>query len=75
MALIEQIALIYRNYNYPTEILAASIRHPMHIIQCAEVGADVMTGPLSAIMALFNHPLTDIGLAKFLADHQKAGAK
>ncbi|MFD1140469.1 fructose-6-phosphate aldolase [Larkinella insperata] len=75
VALIEQIALIYRNYNYPTEILAASIRHPMHIIQCAEVGADVMTGPLSAIMALFNHPLTDIGLAKFLADHQKAGAK
>ncbi|MGV3560426.1 fructose-6-phosphate aldolase [Larkinella arboricola] len=75
VALIEQIALIYRNYNYPTEILAASIRHPMHIIQCAEVGADVMTGPLSAITALFNHPLTDIGLTKFLADHQKVSTK
>lgn len=75
VALIEQIALIYRNYNYPTEILAASVRHPMHIIQCAEVGADVMTGPLSAILTLFNHPLTDSGLAKFLADHQKAGTK
>ncbi|MFC5409870.1 fructose-6-phosphate aldolase [Larkinella bovis] len=75
VALIEQIALIYRNYSYATEILAASVRHPMHIIQCAEVGADVMTGPLSAITALFNHPLTDIGLAKFLADHQKAATK
>lgn len=75
VALIEQIVNIYTNYGYTTEVLAASIRHPMHIIQCAEVGADVMTGPLSAIMALLNHPLTDIGLAKFLADHKKAGAK
>jgi transaldolase len=73
--LIEQIVSIYRNYNYATQVLAASIRHPMHIIQCAQVGADVMTGPLSVITALFNHPLTDIGLAKFLADHQKAGVK
>jgi len=72
VALIEQIVTIYRNYSYPTEVLAASIRHPMHIIQCAEVGADVMTGPLSAITALLNHPLTDIGLAKFLADQKKA---
>lgn len=75
MALIEQIVTIYRNYGYTTEVLAASIRHPMHIIQCAEIGADVMTGPLSAITALLNHPLTDIGLAKFLADHKKAAAK
>ena len=75
VALIEQIALIYRNYGYSTQILAASIRHPMHIIQCAEVGADVMTGPLSVINALFSHPLTDIGLAKFLADHKKAATK
>lgn len=75
IALIEQIVTIYRNYGYTTEVLAASIRHPMHIIQCAEVGADVMTGPLSAITALLNHPLTDIGLAKFLADHKKAAAK
>lgn len=75
VALIEQIVTIYRNYGYTTEVLAASIRHPMHIIQCAEVGADVMTGPLSVILALLNHPLTDIGLAKFLADHKKAAAK
>jgi len=71
MALIESIRLIYDNYGYETEILAASVRHPMHIIQCAEIGADVMTGPLSAILALLNHPLTDIGLAKFLADYAK----
>jgi len=70
--LIEQIRLIYDNYGYDTEILAASVRHPMHIIQCAEIGADVMTGPLSAIMALLKHPLTDSGLAQFLADHKKA---
>lgn len=72
--LIEQIRLIYDNYGYPTEVLAASIRHPMHIIQCAEVGADVATCPLSAITALFDHPLTTIGLEKFLADHRKAAA-
>ena len=73
VGLIEQIVGIYRNYNYTTEVLAASIRHPMHIVQCAEVGADVMTGPLSVITALFNHPLTEIGLAKFLDDNRKAG--
>ena len=75
MQLIEQIRTIYDNYGYETQILAASVRHPMHIIQCAEIGSDVMTGPLSAIMALLNHPLTDIGLAKFLADHEKANKK
>lgn len=71
IALIEQIRLIFDNYMFETEILAASVRHPMHIIDCAEIGADVMTGPLSAILALVNHPLTDSGLAKFLADYKK----
>lgn len=75
MALIEDIRLIYDNYGYETQILAASVRHPMHIIQCAKIGADVMTGPLSAILALLNHPLTDSGLAKFLADHAKVNQK
>lgn len=69
--LIAQIRLIFDNYGFETEILAASVRHPIHIIQCAEIGADVMTGPLSAIMALAKHPLTDIGLEKFLADYAK----
>jgi len=69
--LIDQIRLIYDNYGYETQILAASVRHPMHIIQCAEIGADVMTGPLSAITALAKHPLTDNGLEKFLADFKK----
>ena len=68
---IAQIRLIYDNYAYDTQILAASIRHPMHIINCAEIGADVMTGPLSAIKALANHPLTDLGLQQFLADYAK----
>lgn len=71
LALIEQIRLIYDNYAYDTQILAASVRHPMHIIHCAEIGSDVMTGPLSAIKALAKHPLTDIGLQQFLADHAK----
>mgnify|MGYP000152456300 FL=1 len=70
--LIESIRIIFDNYDFGTEILAASVRHPMHIIQCAEIGADVKTGPLSAMEALLKHPLTDIGLAKFLADHAKA---
>jgi len=69
--LIEQIRLIYDNYAFDTEILAASVRHPMHIINCAEIGADIMTGPLKAIKALANHPLTDIGLEKFLSDYAK----
>jgi transaldolase len=71
MQLIQQIRTIYDNYGYETQILAASVRHPMHIIQCAEIGSDVMTCPLSVILALLNHPLTDSGLAKFLADHAK----
>ncbi|MEN9998870.1 MAG: fructose-6-phosphate aldolase [Bacteroidota bacterium] len=69
--LIAQIRLIYDNYMFDTQILAASVRHPMHIINTAEIGSDVMTGPLSAIKALAKHPLTDIGLAQFLADHAK----
>ncbi len=69
--LIEQIRLIFDNYLFDTQILAASVRHPMHIIDCAEIGADVMTGPLSAIEALMKHPLTDSGLEKFLADYNK----
>jgi transaldolase len=69
--LIAQIRRIYDNYMFNTEILAASVRHPMHIIHCAEIGADVMTGPLKAIQALANHPLTDKGLEQFLADYAK----
>jgi len=70
--LIAQIRLIYDNYGYGTEILAASIRHTIHLIKCAEIGADVATCPLNVIMALLKHPLTDSGLEKFLADHKKA---
>ncbi len=73
--LIEQIRTIFDNYEFGTEILAASVRHTMHILECAELGADVMTGPLSAIMGLLKHPLTDAGLAQFLADHAKAAAE
>lgn len=73
--LIEDIRLIFDNYQYETQILAASVRGPMHIINCAKLGADVMTGPLSAILALIKHPLTDSGLAQFLADHAKAAGK
>lgn len=69
--LIAQIRLIFDNYNFQTEILAASVRHPMHIIKCAEIGADVVTCPLKAILALANHPLTDKGLEQFLADYAK----
>jgi len=71
MELIAQIVGIYRNYDYQTEVLAASVRHTMHLISCAEVGADVVTCPLNVITGLLNHPLTDSGLAKFLADHKK----
>jgi transaldolase len=70
--LIAQIVQIYDNYAFETEVLAASIRNPLHIIKCAEVGADVVTCPLSSITGLLNHPLTDKGLAQFLADHKKA---
>jgi len=69
--LISEIRLIYDNYGFETQILAASIRHTMHIIDCAKIGSDVMTGPLSSIKGLLKHPLTDIGLAKFLADYNK----
>ena len=71
LELIEEIRLVYDNFAFETEILAASVRHTMHIVNCAKIGADVMTGPLSAIKGLLKHPLTDIGLAKFLADHNK----
>src|SRR5690606_9939864 len=75
ISLIEEIRLIYDNYGFETQILAASIRHTMHILACAKIGADVMTGPLSAILALLKHPLTDSGLAQFLADHANASKK
>ena len=68
LGLIADIRLIYDNYGYQTQVLAASVRHTMHIIECAKIGADVITAPLSAILGLSKHPLTDIGLAKFLAD-------
>lgn len=71
MELIQQIVHIYSMYGYETEVLAASIRSPLHIVKCAELGADVVTCPLSAITGLFSHPLTDIGLKKFLDDHKK----
>ncbi len=69
--LIAEIRHIYDNYAFDTQILAASVRHTMHIIDCAKLGADVMTGPLSSIEGLLKHPLTDSGLAKFLADYKK----
>ncbi|ARS35390.1 fructose-6-phosphate aldolase [Pontibacter actiniarum] len=71
MQLIEQIVQIYGNYGYQTQVLAASVRHVMHLVQCAEVGADVVTCPLNVITGLLKHPLTDSGLEKFLADHAK----
>jgi transaldolase len=71
LELIAQIKGIYDNYGYPTEILAASVRHTMHLIECAEIGADVATCPLSVITSLLKHPLTASGLETFLADHKK----
>ncbi|MBO6523416.1 MAG: fructose-6-phosphate aldolase [Balneolaceae bacterium] len=68
MQLIRDIVQIYLNYGYPTEVLAASIRHPMHVVECAKAGADVGTMPLNVITAMLNHPLTDSGLARFLKD-------
>ena len=73
LSLIEEIRLIYDNYNFETQILAASVRHTMHIIECAKIGADVITAPLSAITGLLKHPLTDSGLAQFLDDAKKLG--
>ena len=69
--LIDEIRTIYDNYDFKTQILAASVRHTMHVIDCAKIGADVMTGPLSSIVGLLKHPLTENGLAQFLADHKK----
>lgn len=74
LQLIDDIRLIFDNYGFETQILAASVRHTMHIMDCAKIGADVMTGPLSAIVGLLKHPLTDSGLAQFLADHAKNNA-
>ena len=71
LSLIQEIREIYDNYQFKTQILAASIRHTMHIIDCAKIGADVMTGPLNSILGLLKHPLTDSGLKKFLEDHKK----
>jgi transaldolase len=73
MELISDIRLIYDNYAFATEILVASVRHPVHILESARIGADVMTAPPAVIKALFNHPLTDKGLAGFAADWAKTG--
>lgn len=75
LQLIAQIRGIFNNYDFSTQILAASIRNPMHVIQCAEIGADVVTAPLNVLLALLKHPLTDIGLAQFLADANKGTSK
>ena len=72
--LIAEIRLIYDNYGFETEILAASVRHTMHVLECAKIGADVMTGPLSSIEGLLKHPLTNIGLEQFLADYKKGNS-
>lgn len=72
LSLIEEIRLVYDTYGFSTQILAASIRHTMHIINCAKIGADVVTSPLSAIKGLLKHPLTNSGLEKFLSDHRNA---
>jgi transaldolase len=71
LELIAQLVTIYRNYGFSTEILAASIRHPVHLVRCAEMGAHVATIPHSVILQLLKHPLTDIGLARFLEDAKK----
>jgi transaldolase len=73
MKLIEDIRLIYDNYTFATEILVASVRHPIHILEAAKIGADVMTAPPSVIKSLFNHVLTDKGIAGFVADWEKTG--
>ena len=75
MELIAQIVQIYKNYNYKTEVLVASIRHPLHLVEAALMGADVCTMPFSVIDKLFNHPLTDLGLEKFLSDWKKTQTK
>jgi transaldolase len=75
MELISQIVQIYKNYNYQTQVLVASIRHPLHLVEAALMGADVCTMPFSVIDRLFNHPLTDVGLEKFLSDWKKTQNK
>jgi transaldolase len=75
MSLIADIRLIYDNYDFRTEILAASIRHPMHVLEAAKIGADVMTAPPKIIWQLFKHPLTDAGIASFLKDWESTGQK
>jgi transaldolase len=75
LELIGQLVRIYQNYDFGTEILAASVRHSIHLIKCAELGADVVTCSLKVITGLLNHPLTDSGLATFLTDHAKASGK
>jgi len=75
MGLIQQIVDIYRNYDFATEILVASVRGPMHIVEAARMGADICTCPASVIEACFKHPLTDIGLDKFMKDWASATAK
>ncbi len=71
MGLISEIREVYDNYGFETQILSASVRHTMHVVNCAKIGSDVMTGPLSSIKGLLKHPLTDIGLAQFIADYKK----
>ena len=75
MQIISEIRVIYDNYNFTTEILVASVRHPIHVLEAAKIGADVMTAPPAVIRQLFKHPLTDKGLEGFLADWQKTGQK
>ncbi len=75
MDLIADIRMIYDNYDFPTEILVASVRHPMHVVEAAKLGADVMTAPPKIIQQLFKHPLTDAGIKSFLADWEKTGQK
>ncbi len=75
MELVEQIIAIYDNYGYDTEVLVASVRHPLHVVQAALMGADIATMPFKVIEQLARHPLTDIGLERFLADWKKAGIK
>jgi transaldolase len=75
LTLLRDIVEIYRNYDWKTEVLAASLRHPIHVIEAARIGADIATMPFKVIDQLFNHPLTDKGQAQFLADWQKSGRK
>jgi transaldolase len=75
MELIADIRLIYDNYDFGTEILVASVRHPIHVLEAAKIGADIMTAPPKIIWQLFKHPLTDLGIKGFLADWEKTGQK